>query len=302
MRFLFLLLLIVLTRFVSAQGQDFGWWNKAQNWDGVTHWREYIRLSPKFMGPNALPVTPFRVGSVPSIGEIELRGSGHFSNGDNTEDLFTRLFLPIANGLAGFELRWTAIEHYKNDIATRDLRGSREEDGEGLATGDVWVTTYIQLLKNHEKLPNMLLSINLKTASGTGLHAARYTDAPGYSFDLSIGRRDLSKGKDERKLYPFAMAGFYAWQTYSADENQDDAFLYGLGMEYVSYEWIFQSGIKGYIGYRNNGDRPMIASLGLERFTIGRNRLKLSASYGIFDFKYTSVQLSLIHRFKTLDY
>jgi hypothetical protein len=89
--------------------------------------------------------------------------------------------------------------------------------------------------------------------------SARYTDAPGYHFDFSFGKF-LSTDK---KWKLAVMAGFYVWQLNTS--GQDDAVLYGGGLEYNDKSWQYRLHCRGYSGYRNNGDRPVILSSAVEK-------------------------------------
>ncbi len=54
---------IFLTAFYQSYGQnDYEWWNEAHNYDGYTHWTNYIIYSPYYLGPNALPVPGVKRG------------------------------------------------------------------------------------------------------------------------------------------------------------------------------------------------------------------------------------------------
>ncbi len=73
------------------------------------------------------------------------------------------------------------------DYETILERRVRYLDGKGTANGDFYFSTIIQLLKK-EKLPEVALRMACRTASGNNLGSARYTDAPGYFLDISLGK------------------------------------------------------------------------------------------------------------------
>ena len=74
---------------------------------------------------------------------------------------------------------------------------------------------------------DIVVSANLKTASGGRLCDARYTDAASYWFDANLGRT-LWKRKDvNASIRVQALAGFYCWMTNDVVNRQNDAFCYG---------------------------------------------------------------------------
>ncbi len=86
------------------------------------------------------------------------------------------------------------------------------------------------------------------------------------------------------------MAGFLTWQIESDKHNQDDAFLFGSGLEWNKKNWRLQTYIAGYLGYiEGQGDKPIVFRTTLER-KLKRNSLLLGFQQGINDFDYTSVE------------
>ena len=67
------------------------WWEK----------RQFLTYSPRYFGPNAFPFPELMSGKLPSRWEVEVRGEYHTMPGDQTQDIFARLYIPIANGKAG---------------------------------------------------------------------------------------------------------------------------------------------------------------------------------------------------------
>ena len=127
---------------------------------------------------------------------------------------------------------------------------------------------------------------------------ARFTDAPGYYFDLSAGR-DLSFGT--KKIRFMAMLGFYVWQTNSDTRVQNDAFLFGLGGRYPFGSFILESHVRGYVGYLNHGDHPIVWKTQLSR-DLGRSHplgkpigLEFSYQLGLHDFQYHSFELGVVY-------
>ena len=186
-RFTFLFLLL-LSLNVNGQnsGEDYTWWNELHGWEeGDPGWRNWIKITPGYLGPNALPVPEVKRGFLNSKTEFEITASGHFLKGDPTQDISGRLYVPFAQSKIAVELYGVIIEHFAFSEEIRNERFARIEDGKGVAFGDLYFSTLIQLSKDR-KFPNTLLRMAAKTASGNQLEGARYTDSPGYFFDLSF--------------------------------------------------------------------------------------------------------------------
>ena len=85
------------------------------------------------------------------------------------------------------------------------------------------------------------------------------------------------------------MFGFYVWQTNQDRHFQDDAFLFGAGMEYNKRDWRIQLSSCAYFGYMQNGDQPLLIRLGAEK-KINRSTAILRFQQGLHDFKYSTVE------------
>jgi hypothetical protein len=286
-----LLFLFFLFSNLIGYSQDFTWWNNKHHWDGVTNWDRYIIMSPAYMGPNALPVPEIKYGLIPKNSSFELSVEEHYLKGDNTQNLFTNLFYLISEGKLGLGINIVPFEFYKMDTITRDIRKSRDLDGKGFTDGgDLYVTTYIQIIKEKGKLPDLLLTLNLKTASGTNLGAARFTDTPGYFFDLSCGK-SYTPSRFFNSIRPYIMAGFYSWQTNRDDYRQNDALLYGIGFNLELNKISLENMLGGYWGYINNGDKPLVQRLIIRSTFESVFNYKIQLQQGYNDFLYTSIRV-----------
>jgi len=301
--FLSLGIVVFLLFPVSAIAQDMSWWNNKHNWDGATPWFRMMTTSAAYMGPNALPIPEILEGKPNAIYEMEIRPEAHLSKGDQTYDLFTSIKVPLGNR-ASFEAFLVPIEYYKMDTITRDERLARNYDAKGFAGGDFWFGTNVQVFKEHNNIPNVQMSFYFKTASGTVLSDARYTDAPAYYVLVNAGK-DISsfggtEGNEKYKLRLFGSLGTYIWQTHSDFHNQDDAWVYGLGLSLQEGVKFARIALAGYQGYLNNGDRPSVV-----RMQIGTRRIKAVENKHLFwsfryeiglnDFKYHTLGLGLTY-------
>ncbi len=295
-RFVFTTLLMLVVTISSAQEDDYTWWNIKHNWDGVTHWTRYLIYSPAYMGPNALPVPEIREGLLKKRISLETRAELNFSRGDNTQNLFLKLRFPFFKGRIAVELYGVPVEHFTMDTITRDERRGRDLNPEGFAVGDLNIGTLIQILRDQGNWPDILLGLTFRVPSGGNLSNARYTDAPGYFFDLSLGKS--FKIGQKLSIRPFFMGGFYVWHTNDENLRQNDAFLYGTGVSLYNarFEWNVKYG--GYKGYIGNGDSPMVIRMnGLYKFK--NIHLKLGYQQGLQDFNYSTIRVGAIFYFRT---
>jgi hypothetical protein len=293
--FLFLFLLISFSAVAQSPDEDYAWWNELHGWEeGDEGWRDWIIISPGYMGPNALSVPAVKRGFINSKTEIELTASSHFLKGDPTQDISGRLFIPFAQNKIAVELYGVMFEHFAFSEEIRNERYARIEDGKGFAVGDFYFSTLIQLSKDR-KFPNTLLRMAAKTASGNQLEGARYTDSPGYFFDLSFSK-DLAK--TERGVFrPFGLAGFYSWQTNDELNLQNDAFLYALGADFERNTLLFSASWSGYSGYKNERDKPMQLNFEIKKDFAGTAFL-IQYVNGLRDWEYKTIRFSFIWKLK----
>ena len=175
---------------------------------------------------------------------------------------------------------------------TRFSRRIRTQDGRGFAGGDIQFGTLFQILTEENHPIDLLLSANVRTASGTKLRDARFSDTPGYYFDLSMGKTHFPNKERKLKQYRlYSMFGLYVYQTYLDNHRQNDAFLYGVGIT-LDYELIsLQQQIGGYIGYLNNGDRPVVLRTALTTRFAKNVNYSIRFQQGFKDFKYSSLMV-----------
>jgi len=300
---LFLLLLAFYNFPKAAVGQDYSWWNTHQNWDGVTAWDNYMIYSPSYFGPNALPVPFSEKGEVQNRIFIRFYTDVHFLPGDKTQDIGGRLYVPVVNGMIALEAWGVFQEHYRMTEEEAIRRRVRHQKAEGYTAGDAYFAAVVNLLRNR-KFPDIAFRFGLRTASGGDLEDARYTDSPGYFFDLSAGKNLTLGTKDYVRLH--SMLGFYVWQTNLTNNQQDDAFLFGVGADFHLNKSMLGMSIDGYSGYLGSdtiviinpekpvafNDRPLVFRAKFEHWL---NNWKLGVCYqaGLHDFGYQTLRLEI---------
>ncbi len=291
------MLLLLLTFNVNAQTSfnELSWWNELHGWEeGDPGWRNYIKITPGYLGPNALPVPEVKKGFIKPKSEFEITASSHFLKGDPTQDISGHLFVPFAQSRVAVEVYGVIVEHFNFSEEIRDERMARIEDGKGFAAGDLYFSTLVQLVKER-KFPNTLLRMACKTASGNQYKGARNADSPAYFFDLSFSK---NLGQNETDLFrPFGLAGFYSWQTNDELNLQNDAYMYALGADFERKNLLLSASWSGYSGYKNERDKPMQLNFELRKDFDGK-AFRIQYNHGLRDMEYKTVRVSFIWKFK----
>lgn len=271
---------------LSPAAQTFTRWAQVVGWDGVSHWSKYMISMPAYQGPNSLPVPRITNGSIDSSFSIAATGQLHYSDGDNTQNINLYANYCLVKDRISLDMAWVPYERYTMSTAVKEKRhvfSQFFDDQE--ATGEIHLNTNIQLLNKWRKNIHLALRIGYRLPSGSGFGAARYTDGPGYYFDLSAGKQI-----GHTPLKWVGMVGFYTWQIESAEHNQDDAFLFGSGLEYNRRKLRLQGYVAGYLGYlKDSGDKPIVFRLQAEK-QFSRLSALLNIQHGLHDFGFTSVE------------
>ena len=266
--------------------------------DEVPSWREqmkYLIYSPRYFGPNAFRIQELQSGRLGTRWEFEARGEYHYYTGDQTKNLFSRLYIPIAKGKAGVEIQWMIVETYQMDDETRDERHAVENEPPITCPGDIIFTSFYQVLQS-DKWCDITVSGNLKTTSGKRLCDARYTDAASYWFEMTTGRNIFQTADKSVSFRLQGMIGFYCWMTNDLVHRQNDAMLYGLGSSLNIKNLSLTANWSGFHGYKDNGDRPMIFRSKLS-YEYKKNILSLRYNHGIKDFLYDTYSVGIIRCF-----
>ena len=278
---------------VNAQDDDWTWWNELANWDGKTLWQYYFTYSPRYFGPNAFPVPKMGDGKVPENLIADAAIEQYFGFGDNATDLNLRVDIPLYPKYVNLAVWMVPVEYYNTSIEVRNERLMRTKDPKGFAVGDVYIQTGIQLLRDRPKLPDIMINLSMKTASGGPLSAARYYDTPGYFFDATVGKTfTFDKRKHLQSLAISGRVGFLCWQSIRADHAmQDDAVIYGVRVGLTNNNWQYEMDFSGYNGWIHNGDCPMVLRGQVCRNFNRGNSLYIGGLLGFQDYRYYAVSV-----------
>lgn len=255
------------------------------------HFTKYMIINPAFLGPNGLPVPYIHEGRNPVKFDLEMKYEYYFQDREQTHDALIRMAIPVSEGKVALEFKYVPFEFYEVDESLS--RERRTESGEylfGSSFGDLYFGTSVQLARDHTWLPDILISMSCKTASGTRVEDARHTDAPAYYFDLSAGK-SYSFGKEDSKYFRWYLSGgFYAWQTYLDDFPQNDALFYGFGAKLDLKAIYINTSLRGLSGYMFNGDQPVVhyTEIGARE---GRTAFTIGYEWGIIDYPFNCLRI-----------
>lgn len=280
--------------FCSSNAQTLAKWAQTVHWDGVSHWSKYIRSEAGYMGPNALPVPFIGNGSIDSSLSFTATANLHFTKGDKTQNPALYGNYCLVKNVISFDMYWIPFEYYKMSNAIKEERHVYYTFfSDKKARGDIYINTNIQLLNKWRKNIHLVLRAGFRYPSSSDLGAARYTDGMGYYFDLSFGKPIGATG-----LKWIGMLGFYCWQVDLDRFRQNDAPLFGTGLEWNPKGWKLQSSVSGYKGYMEQSrDKPIVFRVSAEK-RINKNILLIRMQQGLHDFKYTSVEFGGKYIFK----
>lgn len=289
MRIKSLTILLFFPVFVISQSMEK--WVEHVKWDGYSHWSKYIIYSSEYMSPNSLPVPDIGNGSIDSTNHIGIESGFHFAPGDKAQHIRFVANHCLYKDLISVQLTWLPIEWYQS---TDEFKINRNVYYQNFydkhAAGDVILNTTIQLLNRWRKYQHVALRVGYRFPTSNGVGASRFTDAPGYYFDLSAAR--VFKNHPQWKL--IAMSGFYVWQMNVY--GQDDAFLVGAGTEFNNNKVRFQIYTSGYFGWRRIGDDPVITGIYLEK-RMKRISVNLNLRQGLHDVEYSTIAAGIKYNF-----
>ncbi|MFN4299803.1 MAG: hypothetical protein ACK4EX_08760 [Thermaurantimonas sp.] len=286
------LIILINTYHTYSQQTDYQWWNDLHGWDGISPFEKYLYLESGRMGPNALPVPEPLYCLWDSLNGFYNLLQYYYTKGERTYSIKNSFYYKADRKVALRALMVSA-EYFNTNADIRDFRAARTYEGRGWAVGDIYVETHWQIVQFDKKLPDIAFRVGLKTASGSRVEDARYTDTPGYYFDVNF-RKIFSAKTFTYQIY--SMLGFYAYQTYKTDHKQNDAVLYGLGGRIKNVKWGADLHMRGYVGYFGRYDKPLIGSTEIF-YVLGKNILLFRIEKGNTSWPFTSFQLGYSYRF-----
>lgn len=299
MRTLFFLLFSALLFSATAQTRKTGDWIDF----GSSHINKWLQIAPGTMGPNALPVPEMDYALVDSLSAFEMGAHAHFMAGDRAVNSYLAFAWNVVPGRVTLKLWGNTSETFQMDNSVRDERQIYYDDTGWITNaGDLWISTFIQLVRETNSWPGIVLNYSAKTTTGYSKHA-RYTDAPASYYYAAFGKSFFPGNRFLDEIRMSAIAGFYVWQTNKVEMAQDEGPLFGFGLKLKHENWWWANELSGYqgadvyeyIGVTGNND-PLVYRTHLV-FAHKRFQWKAEFQKGLHDYHYTTFRLSLGYRF-----
>lgn len=254
--FRFRIIVFLLLEFVFASAILAGTPIKEPNWAMKT------KIAPAYFGPNAFQVPEMLDGRTSQELRISLSSDYYIGTltsfgGDVTSSLSAKVVIPLFTPRVNIAFWMPVVEYYSSNSEVNEIRRlPYAYDLEGWTSGDLYVSTDIQLFAQQRHGADVAVRAVLKTASGNAYAQARCYDAPGYFFDAAIGRDLLSSAHTVLRLA--ASSGFLCWQTDVGRQN--DAVMYGAQASWKQKAFTLKAEFGGYAGWERDGDCPMVMS------------------------------------------
>jgi hypothetical protein len=298
------LILLLIPILAHSQTRD------RSNWIdfGGDNNNKWLQIAPAKLGPNALPVPDMDYARVGSENKIETGVHYHNMPGDTAINSFFSFYWVIAPGRAAIEIWGQPSETFHLSNALRDDRQIYFDDsGWTTQVGDLFISAYIQLLKEKNWIPGVSLSYTLKTTTGSNMHG-RYTDAEMNNFYLAAGKSFCFEKGIIDELGIAGLLGFYVWQTNRVAMTQDEGRLFEIGAQLRKKTFSLYTEFGGYWGwdpyeYLDNisgldqiqgNDDPLIFRTRLEK-TGKHFNFTLEYQTGFRDYHYQTYRLGVIY-------
>jgi hypothetical protein len=169
-------------------------------------------------------------------------------------------------------------------------------DLQGMDSGDVYVSADIRILSQERHHVDLTARAALKTASANQYAKGRCYDAPGYFFDVALGR-GFDFGGSDHTLRVAASGGFLCWQTDNGRQN--DAVMYGAMLAYRYKNFAIDTTFGGYAGWEGDGDRPMTLKTNIA-YHIGDLAIRVGHQVGFNDWPYHQIRVGATYAFDIL--
>lgn len=299
MRILISLLFILLGFSGFGQSRPTGDWIDF----GSSNINKWLQIAAGTLGPNALPVPDMDFALLDSVSNIEAGLHAHFMEGDQGINSYLNLYWAVVPKRVVVQVRGIPTETFQTDNSVRDERQIYYDDTGWITQGgDFWISTYIQILKEHKKWPDIVINYSGKTTTG-GATQGRYTDAPANYYYIAFGKSVFPKKGFIDEVRIGMMGGFYVWQTNKVELAQDEGPLYEFGLDLNHKNWSWRNEIGGYSGYdayqyvgvTGNND-PLIYRTNL-KMSGKRMDWKWEYQTGFRDYHYQTFRFSVFYKF-----
>jgi hypothetical protein len=297
------LLLIIFSLTLSPE--SFGQSRSTKDWTdfGSSHVNKWIQVASGTMGPNALPVPEMDYAQVAVSSSLETGIHAHFMKGDTSVNSYLSLNWIVVPEKVEVRFWGFPTETFRITNEVRDERQIYYDDPGWIThQGDLWISTRIQILKNHKKLPDITLNYTFKNTTGLMKHG-RYSDAGTNYFYLAFGKSFFPKIKIFDELRIAGLGGFYLWQTNKVEMAQDEGPLIEAGLKLRKNNFSLASEMGGYFGYdvyefigvTGNND-PLVYRLNIEK---SGKSIDWKAEFitGINDYYYHTFKMGITYRF-----
>ena len=265
------------------------------------------KIAPAYFGPNAFPVPDMLDGRTSSELKLELYGdcflgttTGRVAD-DITSDLFAKITIPLFTPKVNLTVWMPIFEYFYTSAelnALRRLPAPYDKMAlQGYDSGDVYVSADVRILSQDRHHVDIAGRAALKTASANKFTEGRCYDAPGYFFDVAIGR-GFEFGGGNHNLRIAASVGFLCWQTDNGRQN--DAVMYGAKVAYQYKKFSIDTTFGGYCGWECDGDRPMTLKTNFS-YHIGALALQAGHQVGFMDWPYHQIRVGATYAFDILN-
>jgi len=263
-------------------------------------WSKPTYITTNFFGPYAFPVPDQNDARVNDKLILELSGDaviGHIgADKDYTYAPTFKLCVPLWTDRVNLSIYGEAHEWFKDSYSTRVARRVDPKyelccDG----TGNIYLGLDMLVLREKRYCPSLVVRAVLQTAEGDEYERARHYDAPGYFFDLGVGKSfKLGDGSYFRLS---ASGGFLCWQTDRGRQN--DAIMAGVKASYNHKLFNLSAEYGQYKGWEKCYDFPQVFKTRLD-FNIGRFSPFFYYAHGFRDWPFDQFRLGLAVRFNVL--
>ncbi len=300
MRFSFFLIFALINLHVFGQSRSTTDWVDF----GGDHTSKWLQIAPAKLGPNALPVPFMDYGTVDSLSNFESGVHAHFMKGDKAVNSYLSFYWTLLPKKIAVHIWSFPTETFRTDNSVRtDRQIFLDDTGWINQAGDLWISTYIQVLSEKKNRPGISINYTAKTTTGGAIHG-RYTDSPANYYYVAFGKSFFPKYGIIDKVGVGFMGGFYVWQTNKVELAQDEGILYEIGLElnHRNITWRNEfGGFNGYdaykfIGVKGNND-PFIYRT---NFSVNGEHFNWKWEYqtGFRDYSYTTLRMTVFYKFK----